>query len=142
MNWGKSIVAAFLFFATFIFVLVYICVKQDMPLVSKDYYKDELNYQQQIQRLNNAEQLASKPSFQKSGSDLNVVFNKLSLVENGELRLFRPSDGRLDVKFKIESQVDSVLRLDVASLPAGMYRAKMFWKMYGKEFYVEDIINL
>jgi hypothetical protein len=142
MNWGKSIIAAFIFFATFIFILVYICVKQDMPLVSKEYYKDELNYQQQIQRLNNAGQLVNKPSFQVRGSDLNVVFNKLSLVEKGELQLFRPSDGRLDVKFRIESQIDSVLRLDVASLPAGMYRAKMLWTMNGKEFYVEDIVNL
>lgn len=142
MNWGKSIIAAFLFFATFIFVLVYICVKQDMPLVSKDYYKDELNYQQQIQRLNNAEQLVTKPTFQIVGSDLNITFDKLALVENGELQLFRPSDRRFDVKFKIASQLDSVLRLDVTSLPAGMYRAKMQWTMAGKEFYVEDIINL
>jgi hypothetical protein len=113
-----------------------------MPLVSKDYYKDELNYQRQIQRLNNAEQLVSKPTFQITGSDLTVVFDKLSLIENGELQLFRPSDGRLDVKFEIQSQLDSVLRLDVKSLPAGMYRAKMQWTMAGKEFYVEDIINL
>ena len=77
MNWGKSIIAAFLFFALFIGVLVFICMKQEVSLVSKDYYKDEINYQQQIERLNNAEHLESKPTISILDADVKVSFKKL-----------------------------------------------------------------
>ncbi len=142
MNWGKSIIAAFVFFAIFIFTLVYVCVKQEIPLVSKDYYEREINYQQQIQRLNNAELLVKKPTFHKVGSNLNVTFNQFDLVDDGELTLFRPSDLKFDTEFSFHKQQDSILQLDVRKLPAGMYRAKMQWTMAGKEYYVEEIVNL
>jgi hypothetical protein len=141
MNWGKSIIAAFLFFALFIGVLVFICMKQEVSLVSKDYYKDEINYQQQIERLNNAEHLESKPTISILDADVKVSFKKKLAIENGELSLFRPSDLHLDKKFKFNSSSDSVLNFNASGLPAGMYRAKLMWVMDGKEYYVEQIVN-
>jgi hypothetical protein len=142
MNWGKSIIAAFIFFAIFIFVLAYLCIRQDMPLVSKEYYKDEINYQAQIDRLTNTSQLDKQPTFKVIGSNLVLAFNKLAQVEEGELKLFRPSDIKFDKRFQFQSQADSIMVFDVKSLPAGMYRAKMQWKMLGKEYFVEEIVNL
>ena len=45
MNWGKSIVLAFVLFAVFIGVLVAVCVREDISLVSRNYYNEELDYQ-------------------------------------------------------------------------------------------------
>ena len=53
MNWGKWIIVSFVLFAAFIGILVVICVRQDISLVSKNYYQEELAYQQQIDRMNN-----------------------------------------------------------------------------------------
>ena len=47
MNFGKWIVVAFVFFSLFIGTLVTVCVRQDISLVSTDYYKEELIYQDQ-----------------------------------------------------------------------------------------------
>jgi len=61
MNIGKWIVVAFVLFAAFIGTLVVVCVRQDVSLVSRDYYRQELAYQNQIQRLNNTAALLEKP---------------------------------------------------------------------------------
>ena len=53
----KWVVAAFVFFGLFIGSLVVICVREDVNLVSKDYYQEELNHQDKIIRQQNAEQL-------------------------------------------------------------------------------------
>ncbi len=141
MNWGKSIIAAFIFFAIFIFALVAVCMRQDISLVSKDYYKEEINYQQQIERLNNVEHLKQKPTIKMKGNYLEISFDQLTAVGHGELKLFRPSNESFDTKFSFQSQQDSVLRFYVNNLPSGMYRAKMEWTMDGKEYYMEEKIN-
>ena len=51
MNWGKSIVLSFVLFAAFIVTLVTVCLRQDISLVSKEYYKEELQYENQLTRL-------------------------------------------------------------------------------------------
>jgi len=143
MNFGKWIVVAFILFAVFIGTLVTICVRQDISLVTKDYYKEELAYQDQIARVNNAAQLIEKPSITiRDKKYLEVAFNQFNRVENGQLKLFRPSDASLDRVFEFTSSENSSQLFDVAGLSTGMYRAQMHWTMEGKEFYIEKIIHL
>jgi hypothetical protein len=142
MNWGKSIVVAFLLFALFIGVLVTVCLREDVSLVSPDYYTDELAFQSQIDRLNNTQQLAEKPAVSLSENFVEVNYKYLPLLERGELTLFRPSDMRFDKKFVFQVTSDSVQRFDIGTLPLGMYKARILWTMNGKEYYMENIINL
>jgi len=141
MNWGKSIVLAFVLFALFIGSLVVVCLRQDIPLVSKDYYDQELRYQQQLDRMNNTNQLAEKPVFQVANHTLEIQFRQLPQIQHGELTLFRPSDALLDRTFSI-SPADSVQRFDLREVPGGMYKARMKWSMGGKDYFLETVIYL
>ncbi len=142
MNWGKSIIVAFVLFALFIGALVWVCVRQDISLVSKNYYQDELAYQQQIERMNNAERLKEKPSLKMVNGQLEIRFMYADSFERGELKLFRPSDISMDRSFVLQSTIAGIQRLDLSRLPAGMYKARMQWSMSGKEYYLENIIHL
>lgn len=142
MNWGKSIVVAFVLFALFIGVLVFVCVKQDISLVSKNYYQEELAYQQQMERMKNTEDLDVKPAMKVVDGQLEIRFVDFDQLEKGELKLFRPSDVSLDKSFPLTATTDVIQQIDVAHLPAGMYKAKLQWAMNGKEYYLESIINL
>jgi hypothetical protein len=142
MNWGKSIIIAFVLFAAFIATLVVVCVRQDISLVSKDYYKEELLYQEQIHRLNNTSELREKPVITIVGSSLRLQFSQFDKVESGELKLFCPSNSEMDKDFKLESRQQSSQIFSLQGLQSGMYRAKLLWKMDGKEFYQEEIINI
>jgi len=142
MSWGKWIIVAFVLFAGFIATLVTVCMKQDVSLVSKDYYKDELNYQEQIVRMNNVNQLPTKPVIQRSGDYIVVDFHQLRDVENGKLNLFSPSDPRKDKTFKLSSVTTVPQQFSISDIAKGMYRARMQWNMHGKEYYLETIITI
>jgi hypothetical protein len=142
MNWGKSIVLAFVLFALFIGVLVTVCVRQEISLVSKNYYEEELDYQKQIERLNNTEQLSSKPVISVSNGQVEILYQTSAELSEGKLKLFRPSDVRFDKSFVLQSFSSPIQRFDVTQFPRGMYRARMQWSSEGKEYFMEQIINL
>lgn len=142
MNWGKWIIVSFILFAGFIATLVAVCMRQDVSLVSKDYYQDELAYQDQIVRVNNANRLAERPVIKINGSFVEVGFNEFNKIEKGTLKLFRPSDAKMD-KVIILTPTDETKQLfPIGELEKGMYRARMLWVMDDKEYFVEEIINL
>ncbi len=142
MNWGKWIVVSFVLFAMFIGTLVTVCVRQDINLVSKNYYADELAYQQQIERINNTSRLEEKPDISISNGVIEIKFNQFNAMDKGEIKLFRPSDVRLDKQFALQVSEQTQQQFDVSTLPGGMYRVKMLWSMNGKEYYIEDMITL
>lgn len=142
MNFGKWIVVAFVLFAGFIGTLVTICVREDVPLVSRDYYKEELAYQDQIERIDNTNALASAPEISFEDNSVTIKYTGLSKMENGKLRLIRPSDDNLDQQFEISGAEDSVEKFVLRNPVPGMYRAKLTWEEEGKQYFVEKVIIL
>lgn len=142
MNWGKWIVVAFVLFAAFIATLVTVCMRQEINLVSKDYYKDELAYQEQITRIKNATMLEEKPTIKTAGDWLNIDYAEADKIESGALKLFRPSDAKMDKAFQLKPNGTKLQSFPIDDLAKGMYRARMQWKMNGDEYYLETVIHI
>jgi len=142
MNIGKWIIVAFILFAAFIATLVTVCMKQDISLVSKDYYQQELAYQEQIMRINNTNSLPVKPSIQANNGILSVQLDSTYLVDEGNIKLFCPSNAAMDRIFKLNAHSSLNSQYDLTGLQRGMYRVKLHWTMRGKEYYQEEVISL
>jgi hypothetical protein len=142
MNFGKWIVVAFIFFAGFIATLVTVCVRQDSPLVTSEYYKEELKYQEQIERSDNARTLADIPAITINNQRLRLDYALLPAVRNARVNLFRPSDPQLDQHFTIEQSSATSQSFEIRQPSPGLYRAKMTWEQAGKEYYIEKVIVL
>lgn len=142
MNWGKSIVLAFVLFAAFIASLVMVCVRQDVNLVTKDYYREELAYQEQIDRLTHTEMLEQKPSIEVGNGLLKVTYADFPRLEQGTLELFRPSNPAHDRVYSLNRTDDTEQYVPTDDLPRGLYRARIKWRMEGKEFYLEQVVTL
>jgi hypothetical protein len=142
MNWGKWIVVSFILFAIFIGTLVVVCVREDINLVATDYYKQELDYQQQIDRNKNTQALVVKPDISIVNSSLLISYKEFNRLKNGELKLFRPSNAAFDVTFELKPTADSVLTFDLQNRERGMYKAQLKWSMDDLEYYLEKIIYL
>ena len=135
MNWGKWIIVSYIFFAAFIATLVTVCVRQDISLVSKDYYKEELVYLEQIQRTNNAERLEVKPMISiVDKKRLKIDFDQFHLLEKGKLKLFCPSNANLDQEFEILPSNESTQFFPLGIVQHTMYRAKCHGQWVGKSF--------
>lgn len=141
MNAGKLIVIAFILFAGFIGTLVTICVREDISLVSKDYYKEELAYQEQIKRLNNTAQLTLKPRVTATQNLIRLEFDSSHEVTQGQLSLFCPSDASMDRKFTLSKNIHD-FSWPLSGIKPGMYRVKLHWSMNNKDYYQEEIVNL
>lgn len=143
MNWGKSIVLVFVLFAAFIGILVTVCLRQDISLVSKDYYKDELEYGRQMQKEINTEQLINRPVIELTRDQmLKVYFSDFGKMENGELILYSPGDITQDRKFPLVKNNDAMQLIPTTSFRKGKYKASMTWTVAGKEFYYQTQIIL
>jgi hypothetical protein len=142
MNWGKWILISFVLFAAFIATLVTVCIRQDIGLISKDYYKEELAYQNQIDRMKNTSALEHKPVVTVHGDSISVQFMQTDRLEGGVFELFSPSNSHLDRSVSFTSATQNKWEIPLTGAVSGSYRAKLRWKMDGKEFYLEVPIYL
>ncbi|TVP51002.1 MAG: nitrogen fixation protein FixH [Mongoliibacter sp.] len=141
MNWGSGIVLTLVGFIAVMATMVVICVKQDdIHLVTQDYYEQEIKYQEQIDRMINANAIASD-ALEYDGQ-LKSLLLKLPEGSKGTLHLFRPSDARLDQKISFDMISSAVNSVDVKSLKAGYWRVKLTWSEGEKEYYLEKKINI
>lgn len=141
MNAGKWIIIAYVLFAAFIGILVTVCMRQDISLVSADYYKNELAYQDQIERIKRTEALQIKPDIHVHSYLIQITFDSTCIIERGTVALFCPSNTKMDRAFALETGKNEFTQ-DVSFLLPGMYRLRLNWTMEGKDYYTEEIINL
>ena len=141
MNFGKWIVVAFITFALYIAVLVVVCVRQDLNLVSKDYYRDELKYQQKLDQLNNANHLSHLPVIAIENGHAKISFGEDQHIQNGKLKIERPSNEKLDRIFSL-SPDQTTQEFNLGNWKPGLYRASVTWTMNNKEYYFEQQIIL
>ena len=105
INWGTSIVIAFVLFIGFIlFFVIKSHQKQNKhDLVSDEYYKEELKYQDEIDKLQNAKNLSEEVSISKTNNGLEIDFPYQFNNDNiaGLISLTRPSNALLDFQEQI-----------------------------------------
>lgn len=131
-NWGHGVALALGIFIIFISTFVYRTIFRpefDHQLVSDEYYKDEMVYKDEINRLKNAEQLKENVSVQ--GDSTGIVFHFPAFLDSdkitGTLQLQKPEDSKLDVTIPVK--VDSLqLIVPKDKLKKGTYNIKLIWQ--------------
>jgi hypothetical protein len=136
----KWVVSAFIGFALFIGTLVFICVRQDINLVSVNYYQEELVHQQKMDCQRNMLELKDEPIIVLENEQVKLTFAPLSKLAKGELRLTRPSDAKLDQRFRLNQNTQQNFFLSKSE--KGLYRVMMKWTMGGKDYYFEKLMVL
>ena len=142
MNWSTGIIASFLGFGVFIGILVSVCIRQDISLVSKNYYEEELQYEDQIKRIRNTSELSQKPTVFIINNTVRIQFADGENLENCIVEFFRPSDHTLDKQFTITSRAGYASLLETAAMPKGLYHVKIRWKSNNHDYFFEQPIIL
>ncbi|MEX0883716.1 MAG: FixH family protein [Cyclobacteriaceae bacterium] len=141
MNWGKGIILVFVVFFGLMATLVTICMKQDdLHLVTENYYEEEIKYQHHIDKVINTN-ISNKEAMVYDGQNRQLDLN-LPLGAKGELHLFRPSDARMDKKFKVDIQDKKINTYDLKNLQTGYWKVKLSWTENGMDFYEEKKIEI
>ena len=124
----------------FIIALVIGCLKQNYFLVAKDYYRQEINYQQHIDKVNktHSEQKVVDLENRATAGYVKLQFPHLSEkrdVVKGKITFFRPSDARKDVVVPIDLKGTNQQAINVESLEKGLWKVKVDWIEEGEAYY-------
>lgn len=144
INWGHKITIVFLAFAAFILLLVYKSMHTDFQLVSKEYYKEELAYQQVIDGSNRANRLSSAVSVQQIKDELIVQLPSEMKFKNitGDIWLYCPTDDKKDRKLKLILDDNGRQAISTKTiLPAG-YLIKINWQADAQTYYNEQHLQI
>ena len=137
-HWGHGIT---IFVGSFMIMIIYFVVSSfghKSELVAVDYYQQEVNYQQQIEKKANA--LNWEVAIKQTSQGLEITFPKA--VNQGNIHFFRPSNKELDfeVPIQLNDQYEQVV--DLIEVKTGLWKIKFEWEKDGKHFFYEKSIVL
>ncbi len=142
INWGTGIVIAMVAFMLFILSFVYKSFfnpKYDHHFVSEEYYKDEINYQTEIDAEKNLSDLQTKLQINKMDKGVVIIFPDDFKGENiqGTIDFQRSANDKLDFNIPIQLKENKQFIPD-KNLVKGIYIVKITWKTNGKEYQYKD----
>lgn len=145
INWGTGIVLAFIGFISFIMYFIItmnVDSKYEHDLVTEDYYAEELDYQNDINKLSNSKRLNENVSYKKTEEGLIITFPKdLDITKiTGNVFLYRPSNKHLDFDKKI-SLSNPYLLIPDKRLVDGRWNIKIDWQYKGNSYLFKESIN-
>lgn len=143
MSWGTKLAIGASIYVIGILTFVGFSTTQKINLVSKDYYPKEVVYQEQIDKLKNAQELKENIQIIQENGSLHIQFpaNMHNQVR-GEIIFYRPADYESDIKTAIEIDENGLQELNTNQLLKGVYRIKVDWKHNGIGYYKEETIYL
>ncbi len=139
MNWGTSIFITFVVFMGIIITMVVISMRQDVSLVASDYYKQEIAYQDQIDKLQNAVEAGDELVFNYSSGQKQFVMTS-QMTTSGEVHFYRPSDATKDLKVPFEIKKGDQAIISTKGMDKGLWKVKLTWGETDKLYYTEKTI--
>jgi hypothetical protein len=142
--WPIAIIASFAIFFISLAVFITWAVRQNMDLVRKDYYDEEIRYQDQLDRLNRTEpwrgQVAVTYDHSQSCITITLPAMHAARQPRGQVHLYRPSDARLDQHLDLAVNAEGIQRVDARTLRPGLWKVRLRWQANGEEFYFDQSI--
>jgi nitrogen fixation protein FixH len=145
INWGTGIVIGLILFIGFILVMVFMMLtdkKYNYDLVTEEYYKEELKFQEEIDAENNTFSLSEKVKIVRRPEGLLLVFPE-ELEDNkllGTVYLYRPSNKRLDFEIPLEL-TKSELLIPKDRLLGGRWNLIVKWRTNDKDYLFKEEIR-
>lgn len=136
---GNILLAGFGLMLLMMGILVFLSVKQNVSLVSKQYYEQELIYQQKIEASSNAEAFTGSFQTYRKG-DLLLLSLPQTLtqhMEEGQAWFYCPANESMDRKIILRANETGQYTFTYNQFPGKGYLLKLSFKANGKSYYKE-----
>ena len=143
-NWGHKLTLGFLAFAGMIVYMVVQSMNTRYELVSNEYYKDELQYQQVIDGTSRANQLGSRASITQQNDELVIQLpaEMQQKTITGSLWFYNATDSKKDKKMALQVNDNAAQSIDSKLFLPGNYTAKLSWTSNGETYYSEVPVTI
>ena len=140
--WPYSIIATFVVFISALAAYVTFACSNDVELVAADYYQQEIEYEQQMDRLKRTQTLADQVKvIQIPGSKqpkLQLPQSHATPEMTGKVQFYYPADGREDQHFPLKLTPEGIQAFNLNDLQRGFWRMKVRWTNAGEEYHFEQ----
>jgi hypothetical protein len=142
MSWGKKIAILYIGFVVMILFLVIKTLNEKTDLVTEDYYKDELNYQEKINREQAAVTASFQPEINSSPGNVEIVLPDSLIIKKatGSITFYRPSDSSGDFTVALQPDANGRQQIKSDKLQKGIYTIEINMSCEGKNYYFENSI--
>ena len=144
MNFGNKLLLVFAVFAGLMSYMVYRCFSVPVDLVSNEYYKDEIAYQEVIDGTKNANALHAKATVKESATD--VVIQLPEEMKNhsvkGTVLFYCPSNMENDRHLTLSTDADGKQTIELKKFSKGNYTVKIDWQDASTHFYTERPLTI
>jgi len=146
MNWGWKIVVVYSAFVVMTLSMAFFFMRQKVDLVADDYYKQEIEYQGQMDKISNAKSLKNPVfisySMENKAITLNFPVEHIEKDLTGKIHFYRPSNADEDKAFEIHPMDSGEQVISVSSLNKGLWKIKISWTVGGESYFDEKVVTL
>lgn len=144
INWGHKLAIVYIAFVLFMFFLVYKSSQSDFQLVTKDYYKEELAYQQVIDGTNRANELSTSLSIEQQQGKVIIQLpaEMKGKTTEGEIWFYCINNNKNDVRLKLAVNEEGKQVIEAGILNAANYKVKINWKADNLNYYSEKSVSI
>lgn len=144
ISWPAGIIIAITSFVIFILSFVYkvtFLPEYNHHLVSEDYYRDELNYQQEIDKQNKGADLEQNVSLKKIPEGVLITFpSEFEPAKiSGTIFFQRLSNEKLDFTIPIELK-ESIFLIEHKNIVDGRWDIYINWNVNGENYLLKEKI--
>lgn len=135
MSWGNKLVVVFVAFAALMGTLVYKAVNTKFELVTKDYYKDELRYQEKLDGAANA--AAAGPLVVKVSAgviDIQLPQSLAATVADADAWFYCKTNAAHDQRSQVKIE-NGAHHFDASHFAKDSYELKLQFTSGGKQYY-------
>lgn len=142
MSWGNKLVVVFVAFAGLMGTLVYKAVNTKFELVSKDYYKDELRYQEKLDGATNAAVAGKIDLTQDEASiTLHLPESLATLIADADAWFYCKTNAVKDQRFQVRIE-NGVYVFDKTKFLKDNYELKLQLTAGEKQYYFSEFITV
>ena len=144
LNWGWRIAIMYGGFVAFMLFLVYRTSQVNIDLVTKNYYAEELQYQNHLDALNRSNQLSEKMNWEVSNNKITFQLpgELAAKTVSGSVQFYCPANAKNDLTVAFTPDKNGVFETSTAKMESGAYKVKVKWKAGDLDYYNEGVLNI
>jgi nitrogen fixation protein FixH len=128
--WPYAIALFFAIFISAMTIWIVFAVQNDHQLVRKDYYEQELKFQNELDSFERAAGANIQISY---AQDTRILTFTLPQEATGTIYFYRPSNVRSDRQMPLALR-NGVQTVDVKAFDPGLWQVRLHWSANGAEF--------
>ena len=138
-TWEYAVAGFFMLFILGILALVFLTLDDRNDLVVEHYYDAEIQYQQQIDRVERTQTLLEQPTITQTDEGILITFPRSfrSADLTGTVHMYRPDDKRRDVSLPVGPDSTNTQLIPAGLLSSGAWDVQLKWNVGGIGYYRE-----